>query len=94
MMTSAMSIYNEILRTHPEYLPILIRGFHYDLRGEGVDLGEDVVEGHVLAEQAVAEARDRLGARPHHREVGARLGAPFEETSVVLCQRFRVVWRG
>jgi len=35
MMTSAMSIYNEILRTHPDYLPILARGFHYDLRGEG-----------------------------------------------------------
>ncbi len=32
--TSAIAIYNEILREHPEYLPVLHRGFIYDLRGE------------------------------------------------------------
>ena len=32
---SAMTIYNEILDQHPEYLPILHRGFHYELDGKG-----------------------------------------------------------
>lgn len=35
-IASAMTIYNEILATHPEYLETLYRGFHYDVRGEGV----------------------------------------------------------
>lgn len=36
MIASAMTIYNEILAAHPEYLDVLYRGFHYDVRGEGV----------------------------------------------------------
>lgn len=35
--TSATTVYNEILATHPEYLDLLYRGFHYDLRGEERD---------------------------------------------------------
>ncbi len=34
-ITSAMTIHNEILATHPEYLEPLAAGFHFDLRGEG-----------------------------------------------------------
>ncbi len=34
-IASAMSIYNELLDHHPEYLEPLFRGFHFDLRGEG-----------------------------------------------------------
>lgn len=34
-IASAMSIYNELLAHHPEYLEPLFRGFHFDLRGEG-----------------------------------------------------------
>ena len=36
MIASAMAIYNEVLNRHPEYLDLLYRGFHYDVRGEGV----------------------------------------------------------
>ena len=32
---SAMTIYNEILDKHPEYLPALHRGFHFELDGKG-----------------------------------------------------------
>jgi hypothetical protein len=32
---SAMTIYNEILDQHPEYLPALHRGFHFELDGKG-----------------------------------------------------------
>jgi hypothetical protein len=33
-IASAIEIYNEVLRTHPEFLDVLYEGFHYDLRGE------------------------------------------------------------
>lgn len=39
-IASAATVYNELLARHPEYLPILRRGFHLDLRDEvrdGVD---------------------------------------------------------
>lgn len=35
-LASAMTLYNEVLARHPEYLDVLARGFHYDLRGEEV----------------------------------------------------------
>lgn len=33
-IASATTIYNEVLKQHPEYLDTLYRGYHYDLRGE------------------------------------------------------------
>ncbi len=35
-LASSMTIYNEVLARHPEHLELLFRGFHHDLRGEGV----------------------------------------------------------
>lgn len=35
MIASAMTIYNRVVAEHPEYLPILHKGFPHDLRGEG-----------------------------------------------------------
>ena len=32
---SSMTIYNEILEQHPEFLPVLHRGFHFELDGKG-----------------------------------------------------------
>ena len=34
-ISSSMSIYNELLANHPEYLEPLYRGFHYNIRGNG-----------------------------------------------------------
>ena len=31
---SSIAIYNEVAANHPEYLPALLRGFHYDLDGK------------------------------------------------------------
>ncbi len=42
-IASAMTIYNEILARNPEYLNLLYRGFHYDVRGEGVTGGSNEV---------------------------------------------------
>lgn len=35
-IASAMTIYNEILQQHPEYLDALCRGFRHNMRGEGL----------------------------------------------------------
>lgn len=35
LLSSATTIYNEILKDHPEYLDALYRGFHYNIRGNG-----------------------------------------------------------
>jgi len=42
-IASAMSIYNELLAHHPEYLEPLFGGFYFDLRGEGVTDDPDEV---------------------------------------------------
>ena len=34
-IASSTAVYNEILATRPEYLPVLYEGFHFNLRGEG-----------------------------------------------------------
>lgn len=34
-IASSMAVFNEVLANHPEYLPILYEGFHFNLRGEG-----------------------------------------------------------
>ncbi len=46
LIASSTAIFNEILRTRPEYLPALFRGFHYDLRGEGATDDPDEVTFH------------------------------------------------
>ena len=35
-IASAMTIFNEILAHHPDYLEVLASGFHHNMRGEGV----------------------------------------------------------
>jgi hypothetical protein len=42
-IASSVAIFNHILAEHPDYLPLLCEGFHYDLRGEGVTGERDEV---------------------------------------------------
>jgi hypothetical protein len=46
MITSAMTIYNELLANYPEYLDVMYTGFHYDVRGEGVTGNDNEVTRH------------------------------------------------
>lgn len=41
MVASATSIYNRVLRDHPQYLEVLCRGFPHDLRSEGATGASD-----------------------------------------------------
>ena len=42
-IASAMTVFNELLARHPEYLEPLFAGFHFDLRGEGATGDPDEV---------------------------------------------------
>lgn len=46
MIASSLTVFNEILNTHPEYLDALAEGFHFDLRGEGATGDPDEVTRH------------------------------------------------
>lgn len=46
IFASAAAIFNEIRDKHPEYLPYLFHGFHFDLRGEGVSNDPNEVTHH------------------------------------------------
>lgn len=35
LLSSSLTVFNDILEQHPEYLPVLEEGFYMDLRGEG-----------------------------------------------------------
>ncbi|MFD4705844.1 TauD/TfdA family dioxygenase [Gottfriedia sp. NPDC058432] len=48
-IASAMSIYNEILEKHPEYLEILYRSFAHDLRGEETPGQSPVVQSPIFS---------------------------------------------
>lgn len=48
-IASAMSIYNEILETYPEYLEILYRPFAHDLRGEEAQGQSPVVQSPIFS---------------------------------------------
>ena len=66
-LASAGALYNEIRRRHPHYLPCLIRGFHYDLRGEGPSGDADEVTHNRLA--VFSWHRGRLSCRFNARSI-------------------------
>jgi hypothetical protein len=46
LLSSTLTVFNDILESHPEYLPILEEGFHMDLRGEGASGDPDETTNH------------------------------------------------
>lgn len=84
MVSSAMSIYNRILRDHPQYLEVLYRGFPHDLRSEGMSQDADEVtpeipvfsrfEGRLsccINSKSSRTAREKLGRPLTAREMEA-----------------------
>jgi hypothetical protein len=86
-IASAATVYNEVLRSHPEYLPFLTRGFHHDLRG---DHAQDSPHGVTPARIPVFSWRDGLltcvfnadTIRDAQRKMGSEL--PREELEAVV----------
>ena len=48
LLASALTVFNDILDSRPEYLPILEEGFYYDLRGEGATGDPDETTNHKI----------------------------------------------
>lgn len=46
LIASSLAVYNHIAQEHPEYLPYLMEGFHFDLRGEGATDNPDETTFH------------------------------------------------
>tara|TARA_B100000686_G_C16716125_1_gene932137 strand:- start:180 stop:1223 length:1044 start_codon:yes stop_codon:yes gene_type:complete len=67
LIVSASAIYNEICRTHPEYLPTLFRGYYYDLRGEGPTGSSNEVTSNRVP--VFSRFEDRLSCRFHGRSI-------------------------
>ncbi len=77
-LASAAAIFNEILADHPEYLDILFRGFHHDLRGEGVTGHIDEVTNHRIP--VYSHFADRLSCSFNYKIIetaGEKMGSPL-----------------
>lgn len=78
IIASSVTIFNEILRTRPEHLEDLARGFHFDLRGEGASGDPDEVTRHKVP--VFCFHRGRLSARYNLRTIEdgqAKAGSPL-----------------
>lgn len=82
-ISSAMTVFNVILREQPQYLPLLFRGFEFDRRGEQTPFQSAVsgklpifadVDGEMsirYVRQAIKTARPKLGVPFTPEELGA-----------------------
>ena len=82
-ISSAHTVYNAILGEHPEYMPLLLRGFEFDRRGEETPF-QGAVSGHLpifadvegdvsirYVRQAIKTARPKLGLQFSAEELAA-----------------------
>lgn len=80
LIASSTAIFNEILATRPEALELLGRGFHFDLRGEGVTGGADETTFHKVPVFSWYEGR--LSCRYNAKTIidgQAKAGEPLSE---------------
>ncbi len=83
-LVSGLAMYNEVLREHPEYLPLLYQGFPYDRRGEETAFQQPISElvpvfAHVDGELSIRYVRQSI------KTAYAKMGRSFtrEETEVL-----------
>lgn len=87
MVSSAMSIYNRILREHPEHLEILARGFPHDLRSEGATGGSEETTPEIPVYSWFAGKLSCCVNSKSHRTAREKLGRPLtsEEVAALRC---------
>lgn len=79
IIASSLTVFNEILRTRPEYLDSLAEGFYFDLRGEGATGDPDEVTRHKVPVFCYHDGR--LSARYNQKTIedGQRkAGSPLD----------------
>jgi TfdA family taurine catabolism dioxygenase TauD len=77
-IVSSITLHNEILRRHPEYLPPLYRGFHYIKREAA--LGEDPVSAHPIPVFGCADGL--ISCRLIRNQINAaceKMGRPLDD---------------
>ena len=83
LIASSVAVFNHIRDEHPEYLPHLMGGFHFDLRGEGVTDDPNETTFHRVPVFSWHESR--LSCRYNGKTIidGMRkAGAPLEGTAL------------
>ncbi len=79
-LASSVTVYNEILARHPEHLEPLFRGFHHDLRGEGVTGRMDEVTNQRIPVFSFCEGQLSCCFNYKAMETGAeKIGEPFTD---------------
>jgi hypothetical protein len=81
LLSSTLTVFNDILAAHPEYLPILEAGFHYDLRGEGPT--GDLNETTRFKNPVFSYYEGRMSCRYNAKNVlraAVKRGEPLDET--------------
>ncbi|PPR60114.1 MAG: hypothetical protein CFH10_01662 [Alphaproteobacteria bacterium MarineAlpha4_Bin2] len=82
-VASSLAIYNRIRETKPEYLEVLFRGFHHDLRGEGPRACIDEVTDHRVPVFSECEGWLSCGFNPKISINGEKKrGTPVSEADV------------
>ena len=91
VVSSSMTIYNEIVRQHPEWLPCLERGFIWDRAGEEVP-GESEVSDYLVP--AFSEAEGIVSCRFHAKWIRkglARVDAALSDEEEMIFDFIRDV---
>ena len=82
-IASSLAIYNRIREMRPEYLEVLFRGFHHDLRGEGPRASIDEVTSHRVPVFSECEGWLSCGFNPKISINGEKKrGMPVSEADV------------
>ncbi|MCP5150233.1 MAG: TauD/TfdA family dioxygenase [Ectothiorhodospiraceae bacterium] len=92
LVASAMTIHDLLLAEHPEHLPPLYRGFHFDLRGEGGRGDPNEVTDHRVP--VFSHHRGILSCRYNQRTIedGQRKsGAPLDEAELAAVRAVGVL---
>lgn len=90
MIASSMTIYNEVLANHPEYLEPLCRGFHIDLASKGPTGGEKEVTRNRIP--VFSWYKGRMSCRFNEKQTidgAVKVGEPLTpfEREAVACVR-------
>jgi Taurine catabolism dioxygenase TauD, TfdA family len=88
-LASATAVYNEILRTHPEYLDVLHRGFRRDARGNGPTGDPNEVSAYIpVYDYANGELSCSYG-RKVIVDGAKKAGAPLSESELAAVDAIR-----
>lgn len=88
LVSSAMSIYNRMLRDYPQYLDVLYRGFPHDLRSEGAGGDADEVTPEIPVFSRHAGRLSCCINSKSSRTAREKLGQPLKPLEIAAIKKF------